>query len=46
MKKILKSVGYFDGLNLKPVKFGGMNPTYRALERARALGFKTMIAIQ
>ena len=40
---IEKCVGYFDGLNLKPVKFGGMNPTYRALERARALGFKTMI---
>lgn len=38
-----KCVGYFDGVNLKPVKFGGLNPTRRALEKARALGFKTMI---
>ncbi len=38
-----KCVKYFDGVNLKPVKFGGMYPTRRALEKARALGFKTMI---
>ncbi len=38
-----KCVKFFDGVNLKPVKFGGMYPTRRALEKARALGFKTMI---
>ena len=38
-----KCIGYFDGINLKPVKFGGLNPTRRAIEKARAAGFKTMI---
>ena len=38
-----KCVGFFDGLNLKPVKFGGLMSTHRALEMARARGFKTMI---
>ena len=38
-----KCVGFFDGVNLKPVKFGGLNPTRRALEKAKSLGFKTMI---
>lgn len=40
---IEKCQGYFDGINLKPVKFGGMIPTLRAIEKTRALGMKTMI---
>ena len=34
---------YFDGVNLKPSKFGGLNPTRRALAKARSLKLKTMI---
>lgn len=42
-KDIKRCVGYFDGINLKPVKFGGMIPTLRAIEKTKALGMKTMI---
>lgn len=40
---IEKCVGYFDGVNLKPVKFGGMAPTLRAIEKTKSLGLKAMI---
>ncbi len=40
---ISKCVGLFDGVNLKPVKFGGLNPTRKAIDRAVSLGLKTMI---
>ena len=40
---IEKCSRFFDGVNLKPVKFGGMNPTRRAIEKARSFGLKTMI---
>lgn len=34
---------FFDGVNLKPVKFGGMYPTKIAIAKAKYLGLKTMI---
>ena len=40
---IQKCVGIFDGVNLYPVKLGGMLATRRAITAARALGLKTMI---
>ena len=40
---IERCVGYFDGVNLKPVKFGGLNATRRAIEKARLVGLKTMV---
>lgn len=43
MEDIDKCEGYFDGINLKPVKFGGMIPTLRAIEKTKSLGMKTMI---
>ncbi len=33
----------FDGVNLKPIKFGGLNATRRAIEKATSLGLKIMI---
>ena len=33
----------FHGVNLRPVKFGGLLPTYRAIQKAKSLGLKTLI---
>lgn len=33
----------FHGVNLRPIKFGGLIPTWRAINRAKELGLKTMI---
>lgn len=33
----------FDGVNLKPIKFGGLNATRRAIEKATSLDLKIMI---
>ena len=41
--EIEKCAGCFDGVNLKPVKFGGLIKTRQAVEKARSLGLKTMI---
>ncbi|MDO5554430.1 MAG: enolase C-terminal domain-like protein [Planctomycetia bacterium] len=38
-----KCVNFFDGINLKPIKFGGLYPTLIALEKAKYLGFKTLM---
>ncbi len=38
-----KCVGFFHGVNLKPIKFGGLLPTKKLVIRARELGFKVMI---
>lgn len=43
LEDIEKCVGLFDGVNLKPVKFGGLNPTRRAIEIAEKRGLKTMV---
>lgn len=33
----------FDGVNLKPMKFGGLFATHRAIAQTKSLGLKTMI---
>lgn len=43
IEDIEKCVGLFDGVNLKPIKFGGLNPTRHAIDKAVSLGLKTMI---
>lgn len=43
LEDIERCVGIFDGVNLTPVKFGGMLATRRAIVSAQALGLKTMI---
>ncbi len=40
---IAKCVGLFDGVNLKPIKFGGLNRTRRAIKIAKAYRLKTMV---
>ncbi len=40
---IEKCVEFFDGVNLKPIKFGGLNPTRRAIAMAQKLNLKTMV---
>lgn len=40
---IQKCAGVFDGVNIYPVKLGGMLATRRAIAAARAFGLKTMI---
>jgi len=34
---------YFHGINLKPVKFGGLTPTLEAIKKTKRLGLKTLI---
>ena len=38
-----KCARFFDGVNLKPVKFGGLYATQNAINKAKHLGLKTMI---
>lgn len=38
-----RCVRSFDGVNLRPIRFGGMIQTRRAIAKAKALGLKTMI---
>ena len=38
-----RCVGAFDGVNLRPIKFGGLLGTRRAIAAARAFGLKTMV---
>lgn len=38
-----RCVGAFHGVNLRPIKFGGLQATRRAVKMAKALGLKTMI---
>ena len=38
-----KCVGFFHGVNVKLTKCGGLTPGKRMLEKARALGLKTMV---
>lgn len=38
-----KCAEYFNGVNLKPMKFGGLYPTLNAIDQAKKLGLLTMI---
>lgn len=38
-----KCARFFDGVNLKPIKFGGLYPTRNAIAKAKHLGLQTMI---
>lgn len=40
---LAKCAGCFHGVNLKPMKFGGLFPTVRAIAQAKSLGLKTLI---
>ena len=42
-EEIEECAKYFDGVNLKPVKFGGLIRTRQAIEKARSLGLKIMM---
>ena len=43
IEDVSRCVGAFDGVNLRPVKFGGLLGTRRAIAAAKAFGLKTMI---
>ncbi len=43
VEDVSRCVGAFDGVNLRPVKFGGLLGTRRAIGAARAFGLKTMV---
>ena len=43
VEDVSRCVGTFDGVNLRPVKFGGLLGTRRAIDAAKAFGLKTMI---
>ncbi len=38
-----KCAGYFDGVNIKLTKCGGLTPARRMIEKAQKLGLKTMV---
>ena len=40
---VLRCAPYFDGVNIKLMKCGGITPAKRMLEKAKKLGLKTMI---
>ncbi len=43
IEDVSRCAGVFDGVNLRPIKFGGLLGTRRAIAAARAFGLKTMI---
>ncbi len=40
---VVKCAGYFDGINIKLTKCGGITPALRMIEKARILGLKVMM---